>query len=276
MLICGGWSECKERNFLISCETYSLRTYLNEGKYDFVSIMALMKELNIRGIALNDIWMRSYDKDYLRRIKQAAEDNGITIVALICEGNLVTSDEAARKKQIEENIQKMRAAAYLGAKIIRFNLGSTGNPAEDATVGVERVITAFKELLPYAKKLGLKITVENHGGVSATSANIIKIIESTDRKYVGACLDFKNWPKEVMYEEIAKLAPYAYHTHAKSFAFNADGEESTTDYHRIIEILKAANYKGAISIEYEGEGDQIEGVKKTRDLILKYLRMKEK
>lgn len=266
----GGCGWAKESDVILACETYSLRTHLNEGKIDFVSIMDLMKQLGIKGIALNDIWMKSYDEEYLQKIKQSAKKNGITIVALICEGNLVTADEDARKRQIEENARKMRAAAYLGARVIRFNLGSTGKPGEDATIGVDRAIEAFNELLPLAKKLNVKMTIENHGGVSGTADNIIRIIKSTDPKYVGACLDFKNWPAELMYKENARLAPYAYHTHAKSLEFDPHGEETTIDYGRILKMLKDTKYKGAISIEYEGSGDEIEGIKKTRDLILKY------
>ncbi|MGB9587104.1 MAG: sugar phosphate isomerase/epimerase family protein [Armatimonadota bacterium] len=271
--MCAACVWAKESGVILACETYSLRTHLNEGKIDFISVMDLMKQLGIKGIALNDIWMKSYDKAYLQKIKQSARKNGITIVALICEGNLVTANEAARKRQIEENARKMRAAAYLGARVIRFNLGSTGKAEEDATVGVDRAIKAFKELLPLAKKLNLKMTIENHGGVSGTADNIIRIIKSTDPKYVGACLDFKNWPVQSMYEENAKLAPYAYHAHAKSLEFDISGEETTVDYGRILNTLKSAGYNGAISIEYEGSGDEIEGIKKTRDLILKYYKL---
>lgn len=254
----------------ISCETYSLRDYLNEGKYDYISVMKLMKELDIEGIALNDIWMKSYEESYLDQIRQAAKDNGIRIAALICEGNLATDDESARKKQIEENAVKMRAAAYIGAPVVRFNLGRMEDPDKDGTVGVERVTDAFQQLLPLAKELNVKMTIENHGGVSARADYVLRIIKDTDPKWVGSCLDFKNWPKDVLYEENAKLAPYAYHVHAKSHSFTPDGEEVDVDYARLLKILRDAKYKGAISIEFEGEGDPIEGVKKTRDLIVKH------
>lgn len=273
LLIAATCSHAKKADVFISCETYSLRDYLNEGKYDYSTVMKLMKELDIKGIALNDIWMKSYDEGYLDQIRQAAKDNGIRIAALICEGDLAAEDESARKKQIEENAKKMRAAAYLGAPVVRFNLGRTGEPEKDGTVGVERVIEAFRQLLPLARELKVKMTIENHGGVSAKADNILRIIEGTDPNWVGSCLDFKNWPKDVLYEENAKLAAYAYHAHAKSHSFKTDGEEVDVDYARIFKMLKDAKYEGAISIEFEGPGDQIEGVKKTRDLILKHWRM---
>lgn len=258
---------------IMACETYSLRNSLNDGTYDLVSIMKVMKDLGMKGVAVNDIWVKSYDEPYLDTIKKAAKDNGLAIVALICEGNLATDNEEARKKQIQTNAMKMRGAAYLGAPLVRLNLGGTGSEERDGTVGVDRVVEAFNELLPLAKELNVKITIENHGGVSKKADWILEIIKRTDPKWVGSCLDFKNWPKEVIYEENAKLAAYAYHTHAKAHTFDENGEETTVNYEPVLKMLKDARYSGAVSIEFEGPGDQIEGVKKTRDLVLKYWKM---
>ncbi|MGQ9454225.1 MAG: sugar phosphate isomerase/epimerase family protein [Armatimonadota bacterium] len=262
--------EVEKRKPILSCDTYSLRTYISEGKLDYLSVPAKLKELGIPGVAFNDIWMKSYDISYLDQIKKACADAGIKITGLICEGNMATLDDEAWNKQIETNEQKMRAAAYLGASIVRLNLGGLGEEAKDDTINAERVIAAFKKLLPLAKELNIKMTIENHGGVSKKADTILKIIKATDPEWVGACLDFGNWPDEIRYSECEKLAPYAYHVHAKTHTFNDQGEDTNKDYKRLLQILKNANYKYAVSIEYEGPEDQIEGIKKTRDLILKY------
>lgn len=270
-------AEARKPKVFIACETYSIRNLMTkepaEGKYDMISVMKVMKDLGMKGITLNDIWMKSYDKPYLDQIKQAAKDNGIIIAGLICEGNLSTTDEAAWRKQVDEDAMKMRAAAYLGAPIVRLNLGGLGDQAKDDTIGTDRCIAAFKELIPLAKELKVRMTIENHGGPSKKADNIIRIIKGTDPKYVGSCLDFMNWPAGLYYEETAKLAQYAFHTHAKCKTFKADGEEETVKYSRLIQLLKDAKYKGAISIEFEGPGDQLEGVRKSRDLILKYWKL---
>ncbi len=263
----------KKPDVFLACETYSLRTYMNEGKYDLVSVMPLMKELNIKGVTLNDIWLKSTDKPYLDTIKKSARDNGIIIAGLICEGNLSTTDDAKWQAQVDLDAKKMEAAAYLGAPIVRLNLGGLGDQAKDDTIGTDRCIAAFKQLLPLAKKLKIKMTIENHGGPSKKADNIIRIIKATDPKWVGSCLDFRNWPAEALYAENAKMAQYAYHVHAKAYQFGADGEETSVSYEKLLNMMKASGYKGAVSIEFEGPGDQIDGVKKTRDLILKYWKM---
>jgi len=255
---------------MLSCDTYSLRDYFAQGRLDYLTVPAKLKELGIPGITYNDIWMKSYDTAYLDQIKKACADAGITITGFICEGNLATLDDAKWNAQIEENAKKMKAAAYLGAKVIRMNLGGLGDEAKDDTIGAERCIAAFKKLIPLAKELGIKMTIENHGGVSKKADTILKVIKGSDPRWVGACLDFGNWPDDIRYTESAKLAPYAYHVHAKTHTFNEQGEDVNKDYKRLLQMLKDANYKYAVSIEYEGPEDQIEGVKKTRDLILKY------
>lgn len=262
--------EPEKRKPILSCDTYSLRTYISEGKLDYLTIPAKLQELGIPGVALNDIWMKSYDVPYLDQIKQACAKAGVKITGLICEGNMATLDDQAWNQQIATNETKMRAAAYLGAPIVRLNLGGLGDEAQDDTVGADRVIAAFKRLLPLAKELNVKMTIENHGGVSKKADTILRIIKSTDPEWVGSCLDFGNWPDDIRYTECEKLAPYAYHVHAKTHTFNAQGEDANKDYKRLLQILKNANYKYAVSIEYEGPEDQIDGVKKTRDLILKY------
>lgn len=256
---------------ILSCETYSLRDLMDSGKLDYLTVPKLLKDLGIPGICYNSIWMKSYDKPYLDSIKKACKDAGIKITGFIIEGNIATLDDAARSRQIEEDIKQLRAAAYLGAPVVRINLGGTGKGQEvDDTVGVQRAIDAFNQILPIAKQLGVKITIENHGGVSKNADAILKVIKGTDPAWVGSCLDFGNWPAELRNTESAKLAIYAYHVHAKCREFTSDGEAVGMDYKYLLGLLKRAGYSGAVSIEYEGGGDNIEGVKKTAALIRKY------
>lgn len=255
---------------MLSCDTYSLRSYFSEGKLDFLTVPKALKDMGIPGITYNDIWMKSYDTAYLDQIKKACADAGVKITGFICEGNMATLDDAAWNKQIEENSKKMRAAAYLGAPIVRLNLGGLGSEEKDDTIGAERCIAAFKKLLPLAQELNLKMTIENHGGVSKKADTILKVIKGSDPKWVGACLDFGNWPSETRNSESAKLAAFSYHVHAKTHDFNEQGEDVNKDYKTLLQMMKDCNYKYAVSIEYEGGDDQVVGVTKTRDLILKY------
>ena len=215
-----GYAKGAKKVPILSCETYSLRDSFDAGKLDYLTVPKVLKDMGIPGITYNSIWMKSYDNAYLDTIKKACADAGVKITGFIIEGNIATLDDAARTKQIAEDIKELKAAAYLGAPIVRINLGGAGTEEQDDTIGAQRCIDALNnDILPIAKQLKVKITLENHGGITKKADTIIKVIKGTDPKWVGSCLDFGNWPDEVRNSESAKLAPYAYHVHAKCTDF---------------------------------------------------------
>jgi sugar phosphate isomerase/epimerase len=255
----------------LACETYSFRDMIRVGKLDMTTIPAFYKEQGIRGISYNDMFFKTLDDAFIDQVKAAVKQAGRVVTCYVIEGNLAIADETKRKAQIGADKQKMRAAARLGAPVVRINVGNTGKENVDDTLGVERVVAAFKnDLLPLAKELKLKISIENHGGVSKTAANIVKIIKETDPKWVGSLVDFGNFPAANRYEEIQAVVPYAFVTHVKVNEFDEKGEARDYDFPRVLKMLKQVKYKGPISIEYEGKGDPVEGVQKSKALIVKY------
>jgi len=255
---------------MIGCDSYSVRDYIGSGKLSLETFPAFCRENGIKGVCFNDFFFKSWDQAYLQKLKDAVGANGCVVTGIIRDGDLAGLEGEARQRAIEECTMKLRAAAFLGAPAMRINVGGTGSEEGDATVGVQRVISFFNELLPLARQLGIKLTIENHGGVSRSAENVLAIIKGTDRAWVGSCLDFGNWPDELRYSSCRKLAPYAYMTHAKFRRFNAQGEDPDIDGSRIVAMLRRAGYQGAVSIEFEGAGDQIVGVQKSRDLLLRY------
>lgn len=258
------------RKPILSCDAYSLRDYMGRKELTYMTLPKFLKDIGIHGVAFNDAWMESWDNAYLDKLKQVCADAGVKITALICGGNMATTNEEAWEAQIKENEARLRTAAYLGAPAVRFNIGGLGSDELDSTVGIRRCAAAFNRLVPLAKELNVKMTIENHGGVSKKADWILAVIKGSDPQWVGACLDFGNWPDAERNSESAKLARYCYHTHAKCHKFTPDGEDTNKDYKYLLGLLKEARYSYAVSIEYEGPDDQKMGVEKSRDLILKY------
>ena len=256
---------------ILASETYSYRDLIRAGKLDMLTIPAFYKEQGIPGISYNDMFFKTVDDAFIDEVKAAVKKAGRVVTCYVIEGNLALADETKRQAQVEADKRKMRAAARLGAPVVRINVGSTGPEKADDTVGVDRVIKIFnEELVPLAKELKIRISIENHGGVSKTAANVVKIIKGTDPKWVGALVDFGNFPLEHKYEEVEQVAPYAFVTHVKVNVFDENGEAKEYDFPRVLAMLKKNRYKGPISVEYEGKGDPVEGVQKTKALILKY------
>jgi len=58
----------KEPKPLVHClsnETYSFRKLYGEDKLSHLSVAEFHKNLGIRGVSLNDLYFKSWDKDYL-------------------------------------------------------------------------------------------------------------------------------------------------------------------------------------------------------------------
>ncbi|MDD4872947.1 MAG: TIM barrel protein [Kiritimatiellae bacterium] len=156
---------------ILSCETYSLRDLFKEqkpdpkkpwvGKYPQLNIYtfpAFMKELGIKGVAINDGYIGSLDESNLDKIKEACKASDRIITALITGGPMALADEAKRLEGLKGVEKKMRVAKYLGAPVVRIDLGGPGKGIAEE-VGVENCIDSFKRLLPLAKELNIKMTI---------------------------------------------------------------------------------------------------------------------
>ena len=65
------------------------------------------------------------------------------------------------------------------------------------------------------------------------------------------------------------MMPAAMAVSAKSYNFDKDGNETTIDYVKMLQIVKNSGYNGYIGIEYEGEElSEKDGVIATRELLL--------
>ena len=62
--------------------------------------------------------------------------------------------------------------------------------------------------------------------------------------------------------------PFAKGVSAKSHEFDGEGNETKTDYKKMMGLVKKAGYKGWVSVEWEGGGiSESEGIKATIKLL---------
>jgi len=178
-------------------------------------------------------------------------------------------DESKRKAGVEVAKKWLDGAAIIGAKSMRINSGGpriAPSPSPNASSYpknpeiekyLDQCILSFKEMAEYGAKVGVKVTLENHWGLTANPINIRIIIEEVNNVFCEASPDFCNWEhKYLLYHALNDLAPYAHTTvHAKFW--NRFGEP---DVQRNVRIMLNNNYTGVFALEYEdGPWDGIEG-----------------
>ncbi len=180
-------------------------------------------------------------------------------------------DDTKRKAGVAVAKKWLDGAAIIGAKSMRVNSGGPRiapwpQPNESSypkNPEIERYldqcILSFKEMAEHGAKVGVKVTLVNHWGLTANPINIRIIIEEVNNVYCEASPDFCNWEhKYLLYHALNDLAPYAHTTvHAKFW--DRFGEP---DVQRGVRIMLNNNYTGVFALEYEdGPWDGIEGAK---------------
>ena len=179
-------------------------------------------------------------------------------------------DAEKRKAGIAVAKTWLDGAAMLGTKSMRVNSGGPRiAPAAIATSDYPKndmlatyltnCIESFKEMADYGGKVGVKVTLENHWGLTASPTNIRIIIDEVNSPWCEASPDFCNWEHEyLMYNGLKELAPYS-HTNVHAKYWN---RWKNPDVRRCVKIMNDAGYKGVFALEYEdGPWDGVEGAK---------------
>ncbi len=210
-----------------------------------------------------------YDRRALLKVRLNRLRSGTRLVCWTIDSDLTVSEGPDRQKQKAYLAAAIETADFLNAPLIRLTLGG----AHDDRAAYDRAVELMSSVLPVAMARHVRFAIENHGGLSGDPAVLAEFVQHFHSPYLGVCLDFGNFegaPRDLG-ESLGALAPHAIHAHAKSREFNAQGGETTIDYRMCLGALKAASYAGAISVEYEGDGDPVMGINRTRDLIEKYV-----
>lgn len=212
------------------------------------------------------------DESYLKDLKKVADDNGVRSVLIMCdgEGALGDADPKKRKTAVENHHRWAEWAKLLGCHSIRVNAQSSGSRDEQQ----ERAVEGLSQLADFTGKLGLFTIVENHGGLSSDGSWLSGVMKKADHKWLGTLPDFGNFGlgggKEYdRYKGVDEMMPYAKGVSAKSHDFNAEGQETHTDYVKMMDIvLKKHKYSSFVGIEYEGgKLSEPDGIRATKKLL---------
>jgi len=278
-----------EPYFELSLAQWSLHKEIQSGKLNPIDFAKKAKELGFTGVEyVSQLYTYKDAKDPAKALQQLLDTLKIEsekhnvqnlLIMVDGEGDLAVIDEKVRNQTVENHKKWVDAAQFLGCHSIRVNLFGTNDPEK----WVEVATDGLTKLSEYAATKSINVIVENHGYLSSDGALLAKVMKNVNKPNCGTLPDFgnfclereggerwgakciKEYPK---YKGIEELMPFAKGVSAKSYDFDAEGNETTIDYKKMLEIVKASGYQGYIGVEYEGERlGEIEGIIATRDLL---------
>ena len=295
----------------IGLQMYSFAPLIMQGKFDLLGFPDLVK--NTYGINGAEYWSipfmgRENDRDFLNDLKRRSDDIGVDNLIILVDDidiktmqsgpSLASSNKNDRDTAIDYHKKWVDVAKNIGCHSIRINLRSE---EENDQKILENSSESISRLIEFSKQDNISIVIENHGGITGDADWLVSLMKNVDSKHLGTLPDFGTYNFcikrgnlnfqslsencENQYDKylgVKKLMPYAKGVSAKSHEFDKDGEELSTNYSRMIKIISESNYKGYITIEYEGamkgmfggEGTYLsphEGILATKKLINKYL-----
>ena len=260
-----GYLSCetqKELFFKLSLAQWSLNKAIRGGEMDPYLFAEKSSELGFTGLEyvnqLYDDVMKSEDKssaiqEFILKNNQLADDNGVENVLIMIddEGDLADENEDMRLIAIDNHKLWIDTAAAMNCSSIRLNLYGS----KDVETWKNLSIDSLSKLGEYAKGTGLSVIVENHGRITSNIPELMNVIYGTNMDNVGTLPDFGNFCMadegygsvfdgscEKMYDfyqGVEEMMPKAFAVSAKSNDFDANGDEKTIDYMRMMKIVKS-------------------------------------
>jgi len=261
----------KKPLFKVSLAEYSLHRMIAAKKLDTLDLGRYsMKEFGIKGL---DRWNRPFfgkakDTAYLKEMKRRDTEAGAKnlLIMIDGEGALGDPDTAKRSRTVENHRKWVEAAKLIGCHCIRVNAASKGSYEEQLKLAAD----GLSKLCEFAKTIKMSVIVENHGGLSSNGKWLAALMKKVDMPNCGTLPDFGNFHDYDRYLGVTEMMPWAKSVSAKSHDFDAEGNETHTDYVKMMKIVIDSGYRGWVGIEYEGSKiSEYDGIVATKKLLLK-------
>jgi sugar phosphate isomerase/epimerase len=248
----------------LSVAAYSYRQYLEGPKkrldlFDFVNLAA---DMGLDGVELTSYYFPPDVKpDYLHRLKQHAFKLGLDVSGTSVGNNFCVPSGPERDKQLALVRTWVDHAADLDAPVIRIFAGNKQG-SEDESVAL--AIEGIQASLRYAADKGVALALENHGGITGTIDQILRLVKGVNAPEgnFGVNLDTGNFHTDDPYADLAQLAPYAINVQVKTEIARKGKKKEDADLAKVVGILRDARYSGYVVLEYEAAEDPMTAVPK--------------
>ncbi len=269
--------------YQLSLAQWSCHRMLQSGQLNNLEFAGFAANLGFTGVEYVSQFLEAglTNPSYWDKMNEAARKANVQQLLIMTDltGSLGAASNEDRQSAIQEHLPWIEAANALGCHSIRVNLWGEGTKDEQR----ERCTESLTILAKIAANSGKNIIVENHGGYSSDAKWLTQIIKDINLPNCGTLPDFgnfciareggKKWGAPCIetydkYIGVGELMPYAKAVSAKSFAFDRRGNELSTNYTKMMNIIHKSGYEGFIGVEWEGAGiSETAGIKATKALL---------
>ena len=269
----------------IAVSTYSFWRFKKNLKMPIETCIDEAARMGFDGVDLLLIQMESEENSYLQKLKRHALINGLDLCCMSTHQGYVYPDKALRQKNIDLTLKQIEIAYRLGVPIVRINTGRwrTTKSFDDlmANRGIEPILPGYTEddgfkwvidsiekCLPKAEECGVILGLENHWGLARTPQGLLRIVNAIDSPWLQVLLDTGNFLEEP-YDKLEMCAPQTVFMQAKTYYGDGLWYTLDLDYPRIARIMRKHDFRGYVSLEFEGNEDYKTAIPKSLALLRK-------
>jgi L-ribulose-5-phosphate 3-epimerase len=275
-----GW-----RGNRIATSTYSYWRYRKDSKLSIADCIDLAADAGFDGVEILHVQMSDESNGHLQKLKQRALRHGLDLCGFSTHQSFVSPDKDVRQKNIDHTIHCIELAYRMGIPTMRVNTGRWGTSKNFDELmknkgieprlegytddeGFKWVIDSFEKCLKKAEQCGVTLGLENHWGLGRTAAGVLRVVNAIDSPWLQVTLDTGNFLED-SYKQMEQLASKAVFVQGKTYFGGGTWYTLDLDYDRIAKILRANDYRGYISLEFEGQEDHRTAIPKSLAMLRK-------
>jgi len=279
------WTFQQRRGNPIAVATYSFWRFKDGMKMPIETCIDEAARMGFEGVDLLLMQFESEEPAYLNKLKRHALIAGVDLCCMSTHQGYVYPQKEKRQENIDKTIHQIEIAYRLGVPIIRLNTGRWGTsgsfddlmanrgiepvlPGYTEDDGFKWVIDSIEQCLPKAQECGVLLGLENHWGMARTPEGLLRIVNEIDSPWLKVLLDTGNFLEDP-YDKLEMCAPKAVFMQAKTYYGGGLWYTLDLDYDRIGRIMKKNNYRGYVSLEFEGNEDWRTAIPKGLALLRK-------
>lgn len=270
----------------IGVSTYSLWRFKNDEFKDVTKCIDFAADAGFDGVEILLYQISQTEllsNSALQAIKRRSLVHGLPLYGMSTHQGFVSPDPEVRRMNIELTCGQMELCYKLGIPTMRVNTGRWGTSKDFDTLMANRgiepplpgyteedgypwVIDALERCLPTAEKCGVTLGLENHWGLGLTPEGVLRIVDAINSPYLQVTLDTGNFLEDP-YTKLQKLAAKTVLLQAKTYYGGGEWYTLELDYEKIAKILRDANYRGWVSLEFEGKENYKTAIPKSLELL---------
>ena len=235
------------------------------------------------GVELLLVQMTSEEHSYLQKLKKRAFHAGLDLMGFSTHQGFVSPKKEDRDENIAKTIHQLELAYALGIPTMRLNTGrwGTSESFDDlmANKGIEPALEGYTEedgfkwvidsiaaCIPTAERCGVVLGLENHWGIGRTASSVKRIVDEINSPWLQVTLDTGNF-LENRWEQFQIMAPQSVLVQAKTYYGGGKWYSLEIDYPKIGQLMRDHNYRGYISLEFEGKEAPETAIPKSLELL---------